>query len=82
MVLVLNGVVQEEAPTDCRTLFMNHPVYRDNAMQLVSIPTKVIGHIGLLYVQQRELAVTTPHDSKYEYITSRNREMTWRRNSQ
>lgn len=64
MVLVLNGVVQEEPPPGSRTLFINHPVYRDSANQLVSIPTKVIGPIGLLYVQQRELAVTVPHDSK------------------
>ena len=64
MVLVLNGVLQEDSPPDSRTLFHNHPMYRDSALQLVSIPTKVIGPVGLLYIQQRELAVTAPHDSK------------------
>lgn len=66
MVLVLNGVLQEDSPPDSRTLFHNHPVYRDSALQLVSIPTKVIGPVGLLYIQQRELAVTAPHDSESE----------------
>lgn len=69
MVLVLNGVAQEEPPTDSRNFYLNHPVYRENAMQLVSIPTKVIGPIGLLYIQQREFAVTIPHDSKIEKQT-------------
>lgn len=70
MVLVLNGIPQEEAPPDSRTLFHNHPVYRDSAMQLVSIPTKVIGPVGLLYVQQRELAVTVPHDKNVSILGS------------
>jgi protein N-terminal asparagine amidohydrolase len=63
MVLVLSGVLQEEAPPDTRTLFHNHPVYKDSAAQLLAIPTKVMGPVGLLYVKQRELAVTVPHDS-------------------
>jgi protein N-terminal asparagine amidohydrolase len=80
---VLSGVLQEEAPPDTRTLFHNHPVYKDSASQLLSIPTKVMGPVGLLYVQQRELAVTVPHDSTCRtanrvlleslYLTCRNR---------
>lgn len=68
MVLVLSGVLQEEAPPDTRTLFHNHPVYKDSASQLLAIPTKVVGPVGLLYVQQRELAVTVPHDSMYQTL--------------
>lgn len=67
MVLVLNGVLQEECPTDTRSLYHVHPVYRDTAAQLLSIPNKVIGPVGLLYVQQRELAATVTHDSKYYF---------------
>lgn len=65
MVLVLNGVLQEDSPTDTRALYHTHPVYRDTAAQLLAIPTKVIGPVGLLYVQQREFAATVPHDSEY-----------------
>lgn len=65
MVLVLNGVLQEECPPDTRSLYHAHPVYRETAAQLLAIPNKVIGPVGLLYVQQRELAATVPHDSMF-----------------
>lgn len=42
MVLVLNGVLQDECPMDTTTLFMQHPVYRDYANQLLEIPTKTV----------------------------------------
>lgn len=64
MVVVIGGVGQEEPPPDTRSLFLAHPVYRESAAQFASVPTKVVGSMGLLYVQQREMAVTVPHDSK------------------
>ncbi|XP_044735791.1 protein N-terminal asparagine amidohydrolase [Chrysoperla carnea] len=68
MVLVLNGVLQEESPVDSRTLFHNHPIYREAAARhLLAHPRKLVGPQGLLYVQQREMAATTPHD-KYVSI--------------
>jgi len=42
MVLVLNGVLQEECPMDTHSLFMQHPVYRETANQLLSIPSKTV----------------------------------------
>lgn len=42
MVLVLNGVLQDECPMDTSALFMLHPVYRDYANQLLEIPTKTV----------------------------------------
>lgn len=68
MVLVLNGVLQKECPPDTRSLYHAHPVYRDTAAQLLAIPNKVIGPVGLLYVQQRELAATVPMDSKFHKL--------------
>lgn len=66
MVLVVGGVVlQEEIPADSRSLYAAHPVYRESAAQLHSMPAKLVGPVGLLYVQQREMAATLPHDSKY-----------------
>lgn len=64
MVLVVNGVLQEEVPADSRTLYAVHPVYRESAAQLHSLPAKLVGPVGLLYVQQREMAATLPQDSK------------------
>lgn len=70
MVLVLNGVLQEECPADTRSLFAAHPVYRDTAAQLLGTPSKVVGPVGLLYVQQREMAATVPHDSESTAFTT------------
>lgn len=70
MVLVINGVVQEEPPPDSRSLFHAHPIFRESAAQLLAIPTKVIGPVGLLYVGQREMAVTVPHDKNVTILGS------------
>lgn len=64
MVLVLNGVLQEEWPAESRQLFIAHPVYRESASHLLGMQSKVVGPVGLLYVQQREMAATAPHDSE------------------
>ncbi|KAG4073688.1 hypothetical protein HA402_000912 [Bradysia odoriphaga] len=70
MVLVLNGVLQDECPMDTSALFMLHPVYRDYANQLLEIPTKTVGPVGLLYVGQRELAAVATHDKNVNIIGS------------
>lgn len=64
MVLVIDNVIQEEHPPDSRTLFINHPSFKDINNQFLSIQPKVIGPACLLYVQQREMAVTMSYDSK------------------
>lgn len=75
MVLVLNGVMQDEAvcPKDTNSLFMQHPNYRATAAQLAAIPLKTITtnpQIGLLYIHQRELAAVAPHDKNINLIGS------------
>ncbi|CAG9855640.1 unnamed protein product [Phyllotreta striolata] len=68
MVLVLNGVLQEDCPPDSRSLYHTHPIYRETAAQLLNVPNKIIGTVGLLYVQQRELAATVPHDKNVSIL--------------
>lgn len=68
MVLVLNGVLQDDCPMDTASLFMQHPIYRDYAQQLLNIPTKSVGPVGLLYVGQREMAAAAPHDKNINII--------------
>lgn len=70
MVLVLNGVLQEECPLDSRSLYHAHPIYRETGARLLTIPNEIVNPVGLLYVQQRELAATVPHDSKYNDFKS------------
>lgn len=79
MVLVVNGVLQEEVPADSRSLYAAHPVYRETAAQLHSMPAKLVGPVGLLYVQQREMAATLPHDSKCTTMHSASRRRRRRR---
>lgn len=64
MVLVLGGVVLDEAPIDSRNLFHAAPHLKEAAAHVASLPPKVVSPIGLLYLHQREFAVTFPHDSK------------------
>lgn len=68
MVIVVNGVVLEEPQTDSRTFYAANPVFRETAAQLHSMPAKLVGPVGLLYVQQREMAATLPHDSELHNI--------------
>lgn len=65
MVLVIDGLIQEEHPPDSRTMFLRYPSFKEINNQFLSIQPKVIGSTCLLYVQQREMAVTMSYDSKY-----------------
>ena len=68
MVLVLGGVVLDEAPIDSRNLFHAAPHLKEAAAHVASLPPKVVSPIGLLYLHQREFAVTVPHDSKMKHV--------------
>lgn len=69
MVVVLNGVLADECPTSVRALLASHPGYRDAAAQLLAAAARVVPPPGLLYVDQRELAVAVPHESEYCPLT-------------
>jgi len=62
MVLLVNGVILDEVPPDSRCFYHNFPHFKDGASQLCAVPTKTIGSVGLLFVDQREFAVTVPED--------------------
>ncbi|XP_050311453.1 protein N-terminal asparagine amidohydrolase-like [Anthonomus grandis grandis] len=70
MVLVLNGVLQVKCPQDMQNLFNTYPIYRETAGQLLSIPNKVIGPMGLLYIKQKEMASTVPQDKNVSILGS------------
>ncbi|XP_013787100.1 protein N-terminal asparagine amidohydrolase-like [Limulus polyphemus] len=62
MPLLINGVMLEDVPPDTRTLFEAYPHFKEVTAALIAQVPKVIGPVGLLYVHQREYAVTSPHD--------------------
>ena len=64
MVLLINGVPLEEAPRDIPSFFQQFPHFKEQASNICSTKTQVVGPVGLLYVFQREFAVTHPHDNK------------------
>jgi len=68
MVLIVSGTVLEEVPSSLNSLFQSHPSLKDSANALCSMKSQVIGPAGLLYVSQREYAVTHPHDNKVSII--------------
>jgi len=70
MVVVIGGSVLEEAFSETRSLLHQYPGLRDSAAHLLALPNKVIGPLGLLYVQQREMATTLPHDKNVSVIGS------------
>lgn len=65
MTVTVGGVPLEEPLPDCRGLVHAHPQFQESAARLASQPPKVVGPVGLLYVKQREMAVTVPHDSTH-----------------
>ena len=65
MVLVINGVRQNDVPPNSRALYAAHPFYRESAAQLTMSATKLVGPAGLLYIQQREMGATVPQDSEF-----------------
>ncbi|XP_040358848.1 protein N-terminal asparagine amidohydrolase-like [Ixodes scapularis] len=68
MPLVINGAVVEQLPPDTRTLLDSYPQFKEIAAALISQVPKVIGPLGLLYVNQRELAVTVPQDKNVSVL--------------
>ena len=67
MVLVVGGLVLDEAPNNTRNLFHGAPHLKEAAAHITSLPPKVVSSIGLLYLHQREFAVTLPHDSNRHF---------------
>ncbi|KAH8036844.1 hypothetical protein HPB51_006113 [Rhipicephalus microplus] len=68
MPLVINGAVVDQLPPDTRTLFETYPHFKEIAAALISQVPKVIGPLGLLYVHQREFAVTVPQDKNVSVL--------------
>ncbi|CAG0884174.1 unnamed protein product [Darwinula stevensoni] len=69
MPLVVGGVVLENPlARETRSLIHAHPVFKETASSLCAMPTKVVGPVGLLYVNQREMAATVPHDKNVSIL--------------
>ncbi|CAM1318695.1 NTAN1 (predicted) [Pycnogonum litorale] len=70
MPLAVSGVVLDDIPTDTRTLYESYPQFKEAAAALVGQQLKVIGPVGLLYVAQREYAVSVAQDKHVSIIGS------------
>ncbi|XP_075035875.1 protein N-terminal asparagine amidohydrolase [Mixophyes fleayi] len=51
-------------------IIQKYPQLKERAKELTSQSTQIFGPDGLLYVQQRELAATTPNDSSISFLGS------------
>ncbi|XP_071450805.1 protein N-terminal asparagine amidohydrolase [Hetaerina americana] len=65
-----NGGQPSQLPIDSHTLLDSHPEYKETAAQFLSMPVKVIGPVGLLYLKQREMVITLPHDKNVSIFGS------------
>jgi protein N-terminal asparagine amidohydrolase len=70
MVLLVDGVPLEEAPRDMRAFFMQYPSLKEASRGFCALKQQMVGPLGLIYVMQREFAVTHPHDNKISIIGS------------
>ena len=68
MVLIVGGVTLDECPLSLHALFQSHPGLKESSVSLCSVKSQVVGPAGLLYVTQREYAVTHPHDNKVSIL--------------
>jgi len=68
MVLLVNGTRVDECPLSLHALFQSHPGLKESSVSLCSVKSQVVGPAGLLYVTQREYAVTHPHDNKVSIL--------------
>ena len=67
MPLVINDQLLDHNPEDTRSFFDRFPHFKDMNGSLLS-QKKMVGPQGLLYVHQRELAVTTVSDKHITYL--------------
>ncbi|OQR79134.1 protein N-terminal asparagine amidohydrolase-like [Tropilaelaps mercedesae] len=72
MPLVINDQVLDFMPVDTHSLFDRFPHFKDMSSLLVSQVAKVVSPHGLLYVHQRELAVTAASDKHISIIGTDN----------
>lgn len=71
MPLVVDGIVLAELPLTTRSLFETYPRLKEVSSSLLfNQQSKVVGPVGLLYVNQREFAATTPHDKNVSILGS------------
>lgn len=75
MPLVINDQVLDHIPENTRSFFDRYPHFKDINGSLLSQGRKMVGPQGLLYVHQRELAVTLASDKHLTYIGERHAKM-------
>ena len=70
MVLTVKGVAVEESSPSVSSLYHQSPGLKEHSAALVTEKSQVFGPTSLLYVSQREFAVTHSHDTKVQVLGS------------
>lgn len=70
MVLILDGKPQGSFPESTESFYKDFPVYREVASNFLAIKSREIASKGVLYVGQREFAVTSPKDVNVKIMGS------------
>ena len=70
MVVTVKGVAVEESSPSVSSLYHQYPGLKEHSAGIVTEKSQVFGPTSLLYVSQREFAVTHSHDSKVQVLGS------------
>ncbi|XP_063591856.1 protein N-terminal asparagine amidohydrolase-like [Penaeus indicus] len=62
MVLIVGEQLVKEVPSSTSGVYSSWPRLKETAHALTTMLTEEVGPRGLLYLRQREYAVTVPHD--------------------
>lgn len=62
MPLFINGEIVDVSPPETKLLYQIYTQCKELTSAFCAQPLKVVGSVGLLYVAQREYAITVPHD--------------------
>ncbi|XP_076028322.1 N-terminal amidohydrolase 1 [Oratosquilla oratoria] len=68
MVLIIGEQLVKEVPSSTTGIYTTWPRLKETAHTLSSMMTEEVGHRGLLYLRQREYAVTVPQDENVHIL--------------
>lgn len=68
MVLIVNEQLVKEVPSSTTGIYTQWPRLKETSHALTTMLTEDVGARGLLYLRQREYAVTVPHDENLHIL--------------
>lgn len=68
MVLIIGDQMVKEVPSSTTGVYTTWPHLKETSHALTTMITEELSPRGLLYLRQREYAVTVPHDENVQFL--------------